>query len=457
MEKPDTRRDQQNRFRRPAIRGLLRFIFIRLRPLNGIRLVISGVAAVVGFAQPIAAWVFGGTPGVTELFMLIIGSAGLFALLWELLAHVWQGRGVRIEYHAKAARRLRDIHEAGVDAGIVAVPDSNPAEYVQRQPALDRWLRTQPAVPLQRDQAAHHRLTRRLRDHADAYEKVIRTAFWSARRAGKQFSDDAKLCLAHDPGPQNPAQQFYVGAYFDSYATNEFCTRVLISDGDTLVNGLDRTPGFPSSQYEPLRPIETSGMSNHVGISTLAISADGYLMLWRQSRKTLVGETLAVATGSGSLDDDDLSGDTADGEPRLIPTLITGMERECREESSRQGRQFAGNPIIGTRVTGYFRWIRRGGKPEFVGVSRLRVPMRDLEPNNAEVESAGGNDSDMDLIIPARTPNELATNLTRFLDDQQGNITPSCWVTAQCLRDVLDDPETAAAWHSFLFEPVEPA
>jgi 8-oxo-dGTP pyrophosphatase MutT (NUDIX family) len=58
----------------------------------------------------------------------------------------------------------------------------------------------------------------------------------------------------------------------------------------------------------------------------------------------------------------------------LQDILKQGMERELREETG-----IRPDEITATRVTGFARWLERGAKPEFLGITELSASARDLE------------------------------------------------------------------------------
>jgi hypothetical protein len=72
-------------------------------------------------------------------------------------------------------------------------------------------------------------------------------------------------------------------------------------------------------------------MGNHIGMSTVAHTNDGQMVLRRQSGAAQQSRDLLAPTGSGSCDWSDWT-DLSDG--KLLKYLISrAMEREFREES----------------------------------------------------------------------------------------------------------------------------
>jgi hypothetical protein len=81
-----------------------------------------------------------------------------------------------------------------------------------------------------------------------------------------------------------------------------------------------------------------------------------------------VSGLLLAPSGSGSLEPRDLR--TPDGGPRrsLHTAVRAGMERELCEESGLRPQD-----VRTTKLTGFARWMERGAKPEFFGVTELAV------------------------------------------------------------------------------------
>jgi hypothetical protein len=209
--------------------------------------------------------------------------------------------------------------------------------------------------------------------------RLLTRRFLDAR--GKQlFFNEEKLCLASQIDPATKQVTCYRGCYFDALLTNEACTKALTDEHGNLL--ADLTSMFPvhcnSSQSTVyLDDIAQSAMSDHIGISTLGFTRDAHIVIWEQSSRALQSPHLLAPTGSGSCDWKDL--DLGD----FRNTLRRAMERELCEESCL--RDFRRPSVIGsTLILGFYRWLRRGGHPDFVGITRLNVDRHDLEPDLLE-------------------------------------------------------------------------
>lgn len=167
--------------------------------------------------------------------------------------------------------------------------------------------------------------------------------------------------------------------YFSGSATNEMATKqfeipqedgrgapiVLASVSDAIVT---------RSQLTGLAGHE---LSNHIGVSALVLSADDHLMLQFQGAQNVSADELGPGA-SGSLDRHDLR---LAGTPMTLQALCrAGMEREAAEEL---GAAFPA-PGQATVLTGYARYLLRGGKPEFFGISRSTTRFDDMQRTAAE-------------------------------------------------------------------------
>lgn len=117
-------------------------------------------------------------------------------------------------------------------------------------------------------------------------------------------------------------------------------------------------------------------MSNAVGVSTLAFDASGRLVMIAQSENALSSPGGWAPSGSGSLEPVDFP----TGRPQhlgsnylLRDIITTGMNRELVEEGN-----IAPDRIHWSAVTGYARWLSKGGKPEYFGVTTLNCRTEEL-------------------------------------------------------------------------------
>lgn len=155
--------------------------------------------------------------------------------------------------------------------------------------------------------------------------------------------------------------------YFDFISTNllaQYDVR-MDDDGDderVIVSGrqliLDR--------FGELRDFGKSWLANTVGVSTLAFSSDGKLLLVQQTPKNIGSPGLRAPSGSGALEKKDLPV-TADL-VALQSIISKGAARELAEECHLSPDEIETD---GTSVIAFGRWLTRGAMPEFSCVTLL--------------------------------------------------------------------------------------
>lgn len=212
-----------------------------------------------------------------------------------------------------------------------------------------------------------------IRAYRDILLPFLNGKWHAMRNRGKSFFNERKLCMGSEFTECNGMMTVKVcqGNYFNSYLTNFIYTRKLFHQ-----SGLDLDAPANAADY-PIRKIEKSVMSDHIGISTLALSSDGYVLILRQNDKTIMQANRLTPSGSGSINYEDFRQDADFRE-----TLRTAVERELREESGLKPEQ-----IAHTEVIGFYRDLERGGKPEFCCLTHLRADLsqiEELKPNRRE-------------------------------------------------------------------------
>ncbi len=120
-----------------------------------------------------------------------------------------------------------------------------------------------------------------------------------------------------------------------------------------------------------IRSLESNDMSNEIGVSTLAFTSDGDLLLIKQGPQNHRNSGNLVPSGSGSLDWKDVI--RAGPSPTLIDVVIHGSERELREECG-----VPDHVVVQSHILGFFRDSARGGKPEFLSISKIECTVREL-------------------------------------------------------------------------------
>jgi 8-oxo-dGTP pyrophosphatase MutT (NUDIX family) len=175
-----------------------------------------------------------------------------------------------------------------------------------------------------------------------------------------------------DPLPSGsrrvPPITLHIARFFDSQCSNEMCALRITHRGTD--EEFDPRRNLLASANGHLRTLAESSLADVIGISTLAMTSDGALVLVRQSSRNVASPLLLAPSGSGSLDPRDLSQDKTG---TLQNIVRHGMERELCEETG-----IRPDEIRNTAVVGFARWLERGAKPEFFGVTELSVTVEDL-------------------------------------------------------------------------------
>lgn len=254
-------------------------------------------------------------------------------------------------------------------------------EPVFRSDAMDDLLCSTTPIPLQRDTTYEKNLRRRIQDKAlweSTYYPFLRHNHRNAMYTGKQFYNEKKYGISQAIDPDAPVAKIHKTCYFDSYLTNIIPGQRLTYNKDGE-NAADACGGdfMPYHEFEDghrqLRYLGDLHTANEPGVTTLLITPRNEIILWRQNRLAQCSNDLLVASGSGSANWDDCKKFIGDSDG-LRKTVIWGMERELWEESNgnraTHWKPFHDN--VETRITGYFRWLKKGAKSEFVGVSRLK-------------------------------------------------------------------------------------
>lgn len=191
------------------------------------------------------------------------------------------------------------------------------------------------------------------------------------------FYNEKKLCLAKSLR-ENQTVYFCEGRYYNTYLTNQIHFKKLT--GDRI------EPWFSPLYHrylDTIPSVSVSPMSDEIGVSSLGITKNGYLVIVTQGLKANSSNGLLVPTGSGSADWTDYDNEGKD----FYQTIINATNRELSEEL---GLKLVKDSSIRTKVIGYFRWLNRGGKPEFVSISFLDMDEDQIYPELKELKDQSG-------------------------------------------------------------------
>lgn len=189
-------------------------------------------------------------------------------------------------------------------------------------------------------------------------EQIRRAALWN----------DLALGLASDPPKESEDSEVFIRVcdYLDHVGTDLLATHdirsgssgVSFSGRDLVVAGQGR-----------LRPLKGSWLANLVGVSTLAFTSDGKLVLVWQAPDNYNSPGLFAPSGSGALAPADLVGASD-----LQTLVMRGANRELCEETG-----VLSSEIGHTEALGFARWLSKGGMPEFYGYTLLGVTSDELD------------------------------------------------------------------------------
>ncbi len=255
----------------------------------------------------------------------------------------------------------------------------------------------------------------------------IKYQYYNSVRKQQMFFNEDKLCMGSDLTMNNKAIKYYKSNYYNSFLTNEISTKVLKRTEDATVL-YDASNFYPAelgnSETVNIQPLEKSAMSNHIGASTLAVSADNYLIIRRQGKNAQQNQNKLISTGSGSCDFSDLKNEN------LNDTVEYAMNRELWEENGGDKLGIKIDEIGETKVIGYYRVLSRGGKPEFAGITKLNWDYSDLVSNKNELIDIS-NSADTDTYYLESV--ESIPNAIKSLKNQP-NISTSLYMCIDALE-----------------------
>jgi 8-oxo-dGTP pyrophosphatase MutT (NUDIX family) len=184
-----------------------------------------------------------------------------------------------------------------------------------------------------------------------------------------------------------------------------------------------------------VRDFADSDCSNHLGSCTIAITADGRFVIPAQSLRAAQYPGMLMPSGSGSADVVDL-----DYSSTLQGLMTRSMERELLEET---GLEPYRSDLVETKLLGYARLWERGGKPDFFGISLLKVPFYAVSSNTMTALR-------VDLPRVSSAPFELPRLMATLADLREGSrglISSSLFLNLLLFEDYLaSHGEEFLAW-----------
>lgn len=188
---------------------------------------------------------------------------------------------------------------------------------------------------------------------------------WGGLKTGT-FHNETKLCQASEI--KQDKKGYYItlgkGTYYDSFLTNDIYTLCLNHQNREML------PPMNYRNYG-IRPFEQSIFGNHLGVSTIAITADDYALILRHNKNTAVSADKLAGSGSGSVDFADWK---RKKDTDLREILTRAAIRELSEETGLKGflkTKAKEKDIIKSEIIGMYRNLERGGKPDFCLVTYI--------------------------------------------------------------------------------------
>lgn len=269
-------------------------------------------------------------------------------------------------------------HESGYIP--IEIP-GNKSDLIFVSEKVNEYLRQTPLSILLTDTKKAH-IKKYIQKHREILLQYLNHYFFTSLHHNRQFTNDKKLCLSKDISLNSKHITCHAGGYYDSFLTNQVSGTTLIIK-DKVHTTITTEHIFPSREDESgnkyLEDITTSQMNDHLGCSTLGFTNDHYLLIWSQGNKAYFSRDMLIPTGSGSTNYNDLT------RHNLQHTLIKAMQRELMEET--MSDKSIDNALNKTLILGFYRWVTRGGKPEFTGITKLPGTADQYKPNPNEIRT----------------------------------------------------------------------
>jgi hypothetical protein len=265
-----------------------------------------------------------------------------------------------------------------------------PPEGFQKAALGKNWYVTSEEINLTLDRAANPIIL--LPNKFEAPAEILDYLEQSIVRHAPDYNED-KVGLRTDITlvllNKNNLVQVQHSDYFRGLATNEMADKKIERCDDNKRRRQEWTTGFTMSNLvfdeRELRSLNGSRLANNIGVTSLLITTDHHVVLQDQGSQSVVDPGRTNLGSSGSLDLEDIydkAQSRSSGLRTLQGALRHGMEREAEEETSAA----VGPGKSSTVLTGYARYLHRGGKPEFFGITRTASHFDALEPQPSELK-----------------------------------------------------------------------
>lgn len=256
--------------------------------------------------------------------------------------------------------------------------DTKKIEKVFFSHKINRYIQMTP-LTISLSNKKKEKIRRYIEKHKEILLQYLNYYFFASVKLQRAFTNDEKFCMSADLSLHTHTVICHTGGYYDSFLTNQISgTTLVIQDKKhTTISTEEVFPaGIDEENNKYLSDISSSPMNHHIGASTIGFSKDRKLIIWTQGSTNQFGNGLLIPTGSGSANASDITGTD------FQASVKRAMERELHEESTSKKNK---NKNYTTLLLGFYRWVSRGGKPEFVGITKLPENAEVYRPNIKEV------------------------------------------------------------------------
>lgn len=213
--------------------------------------------------------------------------------------------------------------------------------------------------------------------------------------------------------------------YFDTMITNN-SIGVMITSCRTRDITFDGTEACFPRHLVPV--CDQSSCANQIGTSTIAVTADHYLVLVEQSRRSNLSRNLLAPSGSGSADWKD-----AEHISDLQQFVKRAAGRELTEECG-----LTETAISWMRIIGFGRILQLGGLPQFFCLAKLECLYERIKISRPE-RSLIDYHIKLDVYGKGQTEARAILEAIRSLRKQGHRISSSLWWNSELLERLPAD------------------
>lgn len=259
----------------------------------------------------------------------------------------------------------------------------------------------------------------------------------------KNFYNEDKIALVEDPVlPKEGGIKLTISksCYYATYITVESYRDAIYENGKQVELG-NWIP-FILVNGEHILPSFRCGSSLHLGVNTLAITQDGFVLVWMQAKGNR-SKSLAAPSGSGSMDWDDVGAvmerNMGDHSGNFEAVVRHAAEREFVEETfSKSSTDHVQDILMETRTIGFFRWGSLGGLPGFVCVTKVNATQEQVFYKNKLSEGERRNYL-LDLNLKYRYDHEkMLKKINKYIERRKHQMSLPLRASLEILRYVVE-------------------